>query len=148
MAQGGAYATGVLVLITSASIWLLPGAAWARNKWHSLAYAMTALGVSYTPPGVNVIGHPDGPKIAGFFILLVLVTSLISRIMRVLELRVKSIQFDETAHQFLLACQRVKSYKGVSALCRSQVWWHGLHCAWQPDQRNALCRRERPVDFS
>lgn len=110
MAQGGAYATGVLVLITSASI-SATWCAWARHKWQSLAFGLIALIFVYTT-SVNVIGHPDGPKIAGFFILLVLVTSLISRIMRVLELRVKSIKFDETAHQFLLAA-RESNLKGV-----------------------------------
>lgn len=110
MAQGGAYATGVLVLITSASI-SATWCAWARHKWQSLAFGLIALVFVYTT-SVNVIGHPDGPKIAGFFILLVLVTSLISRIMRVLELRVKSIQFDEAAHQFLLDA-RESNHKGV-----------------------------------
>ncbi|MBL0185504.1 MAG: amino acid transporter [Candidatus Obscuribacter sp.] len=110
MAQGGAYATGVLVLITSASL-AAAWASWGKNKWHCLAYAMTAFVFLYTT-GVNMIGHPDGPKIAAFFIFMVVVTSLISRIMRVLELRVKSIKFDETAHQFLLAA-RESNLKGV-----------------------------------
>jgi hypothetical protein len=48
-----------------------------------------------------MIGHPDGPKIAGFFIFLVLATSLVSRIMRVLELRVKSVILDDNAKLFL-----------------------------------------------
>ncbi|MBP6745574.1 amino acid transporter [bacterium] len=99
MAQGGAYATGVLVLITSASI-AAAWCTWGKNKWQCLAFALTALLFIYTT-AVNMVGHPDGPKIAGFFIFLVLATSLVSRIMRVLELRVKSVLLDDNAMLFL-----------------------------------------------
>ncbi len=110
MAQGGAYATGVLVLITSASI-SATWCSWEKHKWHALAFGATALVFLYTTC-VNMIGHPDGPKIAGFFILMVLATSLISRVMRVLELRVKAVELDENARLFLTEA-KAQNQKGI-----------------------------------
>jgi hypothetical protein len=109
MAQGGAYATGVLVLITSASI-AAAWCSWPQNKvWFGI-YGLTALVFLYTT-FVNMAGHPDGPKIAAFFILLVMVTSFVSRAMRALELRVKSVKLDEKAHQFLVEA-KAANHKG------------------------------------
>lgn len=50
---------------------------------------------------VNVIERPDGIKIAGFFIALIILVSLLSRIARTTELRVESVEMDETAQRFL-----------------------------------------------
>ena len=50
---------------------------------------------------VNVIERPDGIKIAGFFIALIILVSLLSRIARTTELRVDRFEIDETAQRFL-----------------------------------------------
>ena len=50
---------------------------------------------------VNVIERPDGVKIAGFFIALIIFVSLLSRIARTTELRVERFEIDETAQRFL-----------------------------------------------
>ena len=49
----------------------------------------------------NVIERPDGIKIAGFFIALIIFVSLLSRISRTTELRVERVELDETAQRFL-----------------------------------------------
>jgi hypothetical protein len=89
--QGGAYATGVLVLITSACV------ASVIEKWRERTGRPTRARIpwtfcfitaifTYTMVAV-VIEKPEGIKIAGFFIFTILVTSFVSRIMRARELR-------------------------------------------------------------
>jgi hypothetical protein len=46
---------------------------------------------------VTVIGQPDGLKIAGLFILAIVVASIVSRLMRQTELRVRNVVLDGTA---------------------------------------------------
>jgi hypothetical protein len=55
---------------------------------------------------VNVVERPDGVKIASFFIAAILVTSLISRLWRVTELRVAHIELDDTARRFIEEASR------------------------------------------
>jgi hypothetical protein len=50
---------------------------------------------------VNIIERPDGIRIATFFILAIIVTSLVSRVWRSTELRVESVFFDEVAARFI-----------------------------------------------
>ncbi|HVK05408.1 MAG TPA: hypothetical protein VM490_18165 [Armatimonadaceae bacterium] len=99
-AQGGAYATGVLVLMTSAAV-AVTLSAW-RNREPVLKYlfALIAAVFAYTTV-VNVIERPDGIKIAGFFIAAIVVTSLVSRVFRSTELRVAGVELDRAARRFL-----------------------------------------------
>jgi hypothetical protein len=99
-AQGGAYATGVLVLMSSAAIAVMISA-WRRGErvWGAI-FAIIALVFAYTTV-VNVIERPDGIKIAGFFIALIILVSLLSRIARTTELRVERFELDATAERFL-----------------------------------------------
>ncbi|MCI0700080.1 MAG: amino acid transporter [Planctomycetia bacterium] len=89
-AQGAAYATGVLVLITSACVasvidlWQRREGAWYRRL--SWPFFFITLVFIYTTIA-NVYEKPDGIKIAGFFILVILVVSFWSRIARSRELR-------------------------------------------------------------
>jgi hypothetical protein len=89
-AQGGAYATGVLVLMTSAGvasvidIWQRREGAWYRRL--SWPFLLITLVFTYTTVA-NVYEKPDGIKIATFFILAILVTSFLSRWSRSRELR-------------------------------------------------------------
>lgn len=89
-AQGAAYATGVLVLITSACVasvidqWHRRDGRWfARLHWPFLVITLVFV---YTTIA-NVLEKPDGIKIAGFFIVTILVTSFFSRWARSRELR-------------------------------------------------------------
>jgi hypothetical protein len=98
-AQGGAYATGVLVLITSAALAVTLSMARIRHQFW-VAYAGITLVFVYTTI-VNVIERPDGVKIASWFIVTIVATSLISRVLRSTELRVQGVTADPVAEQFL-----------------------------------------------
>ena len=99
-AQGGAYATGVLVLMSSAAIAVAVSALRRKQKFWGAAFTLIALVFAYTTVA-NVIERPDGIKIAGFFIGLIILVSFLSRIARTTELRVESVEIDETAQRFL-----------------------------------------------
>jgi hypothetical protein len=99
-AQGGAYATGVLVLMSSAAVAVTISALRRKEKKWVIAFALISIVFAYTTV-VNVIERPDGIKIAGFFIALIILISLLSRIARTTELRVESVEVDETAQRFL-----------------------------------------------
>jgi hypothetical protein len=97
-AQGGAYATGVLVLMTSAAIAVTIAARRKQKNW--LAYLVIALIFVYTTIQ-NIHERPEGIKIASFFILTIILASLFSRVWRSTELRVDRIQLDDKARQFI-----------------------------------------------
>ncbi|GAA3209111.1 amino acid transporter [Dactylosporangium siamense] len=104
-AQGGAYATGVLVLITSASVAAALSARRRRQRRAFGAFAVIAAVLVYTTIA-NIAERPDGVKIAGCFITGILLVSVLSRIDRSFELRVTDLQFDETASTFIHDCAR------------------------------------------
>lgn len=99
-AQGGAYATGVLVLFTSASVAASLAAGTAGQRRLRLAFAVVALIMLYTT-GVNVVERPDGIQIGTAFIIVILAVSLVSRIRRAFELRSPEVEFDERAHLWI-----------------------------------------------
>jgi hypothetical protein len=99
-AQGGAYATGVLVLITSAAVAVTLAAIHAREGATRIAYGAIAAVFGYTT-AANVVERPDGVKIAACFIAAIIVTSLVSRIHRSTELRATLVVFDELAERFI-----------------------------------------------
>lgn len=99
-AQGGAYATGVLVLITSAAFAVTLSAHRHRQKRAKLVFGIITLLFLYTTV-VNIIERPEGIRIAGFFIGAIIFTSLVSRVWRSTELRAERIEVDELAGQFL-----------------------------------------------
>ncbi|HWQ15657.1 MAG TPA: hypothetical protein VNL77_22845 [Roseiflexaceae bacterium] len=55
-----------------------------------------------------MIERPDGIRIAGLFILAIVVTSLISRVWRSTELRAERIVLDETARRFIEEAGRTR----------------------------------------
>ena len=99
-AQGGAYATGVLVLMSSAAI----ASAVSLWKERSFALGLYCWGVvivfSYTTMA-NIAERTDGIIIAAFFILFILVVSGISRYVRSTELRVEGHRFCDAESQRL-----------------------------------------------
>ncbi len=102
-AQGGAYATGVLVLMLSAGV----ASAIALDKdarekksmtaWLHSRFAWVVAAVFGYTLVANVIERPDGIIIASCFIFLILAISGISRYQRATELRVTGIQFKDEA---------------------------------------------------
>jgi len=99
-AQGGAYATGVLVVMTSAAIAVALAASRRGSRLGVVAFGIVTLVFIYTLVA-NVMERPEGIKIASFFIIAIIVTSLISRVWRTTELRATSIELDETAQSFV-----------------------------------------------
>jgi hypothetical protein len=96
--QGGAYATGVLVLITSAAIAVTLSSRRKKGRWY--LYLVIALVFVYTTIQ-NIHERPEGIKIASFFILTIVGASLFSRVWRSTELRVDKIVLDDRARQFV-----------------------------------------------
>jgi hypothetical protein len=100
-AQGGAYATGVLVIMTSAAFAVTLSALWRGNSLTAtFAFALVTLIFLFTLIA-NIIERPDGIKIASFFIVAIIVVSLASRVRRSLELRQERIEIDEAAQRFI-----------------------------------------------
>lgn len=99
-AQGGAYATGVLVLITSASFAVTLSARHRRSRQGVVMFGAITLVFLYTTV-VNIIERPEGIRIAAFFISAIVLTSLVSRVWRSTELRVEQIELDDTARRFI-----------------------------------------------
>ena len=87
-AQGGAYATGVLVLITSASF-AVTISVW--KEWLRWPYLFISLLFVYTT-ALNMGERPEGIKIASFFIVSIVLVSLVSRAMRSTELRITGVE--------------------------------------------------------
>jgi len=99
-AQGGAYATGVLVLITSAALAVTLSARRRGEQRATIIFGVITAVLVYTT-GANIVERPDGVKIASFFIIAIIVTSIVSRATRSTELRVTGIDVDELAERFL-----------------------------------------------
>ncbi|MEU9482324.1 amino acid transporter [Streptomyces decoyicus] len=99
-AQGGAYATGVLVLISSAAIAVTITARRAREHGWTIGFAVIAVVFLYTTVA-NVIERPDGVKIGACFIAGIILVSFLSRLARAFELRVTSVVLDEKAERFI-----------------------------------------------
>ena len=96
-AQGGAYATGVLVLITSAAI-AVTISVWNRTlRW---PFLLVSLIFVYTTL-LNIGERPEGIKIASFFIIAIVGSSVLSRALRSTELRISGIELDGAARELL-----------------------------------------------
>ncbi|MER7752782.1 amino acid transporter [Kitasatospora sp. NPDC097643] len=99
-AQGGAYATGVLVLMSSAAIAVTIAAHKAGQRGWTVAFAIIAAVFLYTT-GLNVTERPDGLKIGACFIAGIILVSLLSRLRRAFELRVTDVELDSVAERFV-----------------------------------------------
>ena len=96
-AQGGAYATGVLVLMTSAAC------AVTLSVWNTRArfpFLLVALIFVYTTV-MNILERPEGLKISSFFIVTILFVSFVSRATRSTELRITGIELTPDAADIL-----------------------------------------------
>lgn len=110
-AQGGAYATGVLVLMSSAAV-AVTIAVW-RTNWKQWAFFAISLIFGYTTL-TNIVERPEGVKIASLFILATVVASFISRILRATELRVEGIELDATAQAFVVEAQQYGAVRVIA----------------------------------
>ncbi len=102
-AQAGAYATGVLALMTSATIAVTLSAKRAGQRNLTIGFGIVALIFIYTTV-VTLIQRPEGLGIALVFIASIVGISLLSRVSRTLELRVERVELDEAAQSFVAEC--------------------------------------------
>jgi hypothetical protein len=102
--QGGAYATGVLVLMSSACIaTVLDKYRQATGPWFvrlSWVYLLISAVFIYTTIA-NMIERPDGIKIASWFIIFIVLASFGSRVKRSTELRFAGFEFADVHSKFL-----------------------------------------------
>jgi Amino acid permease len=98
-AQGGAYATGVLALMSSAAI-AVTLSTWRRGEAMRWAFLLISLVFIFTTVA-NIIEQPEGIKIALVFIGVIVLASLVSRVWRTTELRVEKILLDHKAQTFI-----------------------------------------------
>lgn len=110
-AQGGAYATGVLVLMSSAAL------AVAISAWRHVArwapfFAIAA--VFFYTTVTNMVERPEGIKIASLFILGIVISSLVSRTLRSTELRIHGFVLDDTAARFIEEADRSESIRIIA----------------------------------
>lgn len=104
-AQGGAYATGVLVLMSSACVATVIDVFRSHKDRFILfripwGYLLICAVFLYTTTA-NMIERPDGIKIASCFIGAVLVLSFASRLSRSTELRFEGFAFTDPTSRFL-----------------------------------------------
>jgi hypothetical protein len=103
-AQAGAYATGVLVLMTSACVGSLVHVyrdARTLQGWLAVGYlGLITLVFVYTT-GANIWERPDGVKIASCFIVGTLLIAGISRYRRAYEIRFDGFRFREPSDEML-----------------------------------------------
>jgi len=113
-AQGGAYATGVLALMTSAAIAVTLSARrhGERVQW---LFMLISLVFIYTTI-VNIVEQPEGIKIALIFIIAIVASSLFSRVWRSTELRVEKIELDDMAREFIR-----KAAKGTVRIITNRI---------------------------
>jgi hypothetical protein len=99
-AQGGAYATGVLVLMSSAAFAVALSYLRDHRKGMVALFVVVTLIFIYTTV-TNVVQRPDGLKIASIFIGAIVIISLISRAIRSTELRAEEVVLDAAALRFI-----------------------------------------------
>ncbi len=113
-AQSAAYATGVLVLMSSACVATVIDR-WRKSRfrfwplrvnWYYLAVTVVFL---YTT-AANIYEKPDGIKIASWFILAIVLSSIISRFYRSKELRFQGFQFVNEQSKFLWDSMKILEF--------------------------------------
>jgi hypothetical protein len=110
-AQAGAYATGVLVLMTSAAL-AVAITAWREEVRWVTFFSITVVFL-YTSI-TNIFERPEGIKIASVFILSIVIMSLISRALRSTELRVLGVEPDDLANAFIDETGRAEAVRIIA----------------------------------
>ncbi|HKH10607.1 MAG TPA: amino acid transporter [Rubrobacter sp.] len=99
-AQAGAYATGVLAMMTSGAIAVTIATHRQGRRVAPIAFGFITLVFAYATVA-NIVDRPDGITIALLFVAAIIAVSLVSRVQRSLELRQERIEIDKTAQGFL-----------------------------------------------
>ena len=97
-AQGGAYATGVLFLMTTAAVAVTIASWQTPRRW---VYGLMSAIFIYTT-ATNIYERPEGIKIASFFIAAIVAVSFGSRAIRSTELaRIRLVAMSDKAGEFI-----------------------------------------------
>jgi hypothetical protein len=99
-AQAGAYATGVLAMMTSAAFAVTLTVWRGGSRLGGFAFGTVAAVFAYALVA-NAAQRPDGLLIAFFFGVTIVAVSLVSRVQRSTELRQERIEVDEAARGFI-----------------------------------------------
>ena len=99
-AQAGAYATGVLAMMTSAAFAVTLAAWRGGSRLGGVGFGLVFLVFTYAFIA-NAAQRPDGLLIAFFFGVGIVAVSLVSRVSRSTELRQERIEVDEVAQGFI-----------------------------------------------
>jgi len=146
-AQGGAYATGVLVLMTSGAC------AVTISVWRSLLrwpFLLITLVFCYTT-GLNIYERPEGIRIASIFIVVMVFTSLLSRALRSTELRIRKVELEPEAVALLaededqvirVIAKRPRPDDSARSLDEAEAYIRELH-SLRPHERIYFLQVER-----
>ncbi|MDT7579041.1 MAG: hypothetical protein QOK35_305 [Pseudonocardiales bacterium] len=99
-AQAGAYATGILAMMISASVAVTVSARRRGSRAGMVGFGLVTLIFTYAFLD-NVIEKPDGIVISLAFVAGIVLISLISRLTRATELRADRVEFDEAAQRMI-----------------------------------------------
>ena len=99
-AQAGAYATGVMALMTSATVAVTLSAKRAGQTKMMFGFGIVCAIFVYTT-AVTLIKDPQGLKIALIFIGAIVAVSLLSRVYRTTELRAEEFNIDAKAQEII-----------------------------------------------
>lgn len=99
-AQAGPYATGVLAVITSASVAVFLSERRKQARGAKIWFGAVMLIFIYAFFN-TIVQDPSGLKMAAAFFAAIVVISLISRTLRSTELRATEVEFDATAERFI-----------------------------------------------
>jgi len=99
-AQAGAYATGVLAMMTSGAIAVTIAVHRQGRRLMSVVFGLITVVFAYATVA-NIVDRPDGITIALLFIAAIIAVSLVSRVQRSLELRQERIEIDAKAQEFI-----------------------------------------------
>ena len=137
-AQAGAYATGILAMMVSASVAVLISAVRRRQPYATTGYSVLSLILGYALVD-NVIEKPDGLAISALFVLGIVVVSVISRVSRTTEIRAETIEFDEAARRFIADSLK---YDGRLSMIANRI---GAGDAAEYEEKEEAQRRLNPV---
>jgi hypothetical protein len=118
--QAGPYATGVLAVITSASVAVFLSE-WRKKATRSMIWFGVVMVIFIYAFLNTIVQDPSGLKMAGGFFVLIVVISMVSRVVRSTELRTTEVELDEAAERFI----RDAGSRGVLRLIANH-----------PDERN------------
>jgi hypothetical protein len=107
--QGGAYATGVLMLMTSAAV----AVAIAHPERRRYFVPVSCIFIFAT--AVNIFERPEGIKIAAWFIVAIVASSLISRVLRSTEIRIEGVAYDDAAERFIRDAAGAQSLRIIAS---------------------------------